>query len=111
MRGDQEQDIWVMMTDQDVIILSHGAVIYNLAMWTLSQCHTSHPGTWERMSALSVTSSLFGEMMSQIKVDSLQVHVGFVMFIASENCRTLNIYRLLFKCRYPIIWSLLPQAS
>ena len=42
MRGDQEQDVWVMMTDQDVIILSHGAVIYNLAMWTLS-----HVSSWD----------------------------------------------------------------
>ena len=66
-----------MMTDQDVIILSHGAVIYNLAI--SGHCHTSHPGTWERMSALSVTSSLFGEMMSQIKCESLQVYVGFVV--------------------------------
>ena len=42
MRDDQEQDVWVMMTDQDVIILSHGAVIYNLAMWTLS-----HVSSWD----------------------------------------------------------------
>ena len=41
MRDDQEQDVRVMMTDQDVIILSHGAVIYNLAMWTL------HISSWD----------------------------------------------------------------
>ena len=56
------------------------AVIYNLAM-RCGHCHTSHPGTWERMSALSVTSSLFGEMMSQIKCESLQVYVGFVVLV------------------------------
>ena len=42
MRDDQEQDVRVLVTDQDVIILSHGAVIYNLAMWTLS-----HISSWD----------------------------------------------------------------
>ena len=63
-----------MMTDQDVIILSHGGC--NLqsgdAMWTLSHVSSWDVGTDVMMSALSVTSSLFDEMKRQINMNMTQ---------------------------------------